>query len=780
MAERQTPMSSFSSDLNSYGSFESHQSSESALNGDHSFLGEYFQEGTSQDSNMSQSLRSASAQALSTKSKASSYTMYNNAMESQQAGQRIQSQYPSDSDETHVDFILVAAFDIDKGSMMEYQYPAAISSDEQMLAELMLPDQAHSRSQDWTVFYLHKDTPEDEQSEDGGSEGRSKRRSRAISNQGSAGDIDEDDAELNEASIEGQGLIYVLNLVNTKHDTSVKRGAICKSMAICTRHPFLHIYKPLLLLALDEYFKNPTLETLAALYDSINNMDLSLMPRLSLLERHILQASTAKDMFVEKFEQMIQQKETEDAASSGQQGSDGHLTPTARYGLPRNTHDFESKIVYNGISIPVKVPTARLPETVGDFSIIKLIQTFSVTHATSPQPFVLHPHLTTGGPNTHPIIVLVNALLTQKRVVFLGHNMPSSDVADSVLAACALASGGLLRGFTRHAFPYTDLTKIDALLEVPGFVAGVTNPVFENMPQWWDLLCDLPSGRMKISSNTPQPIPTDGMTSFQQQNPSVATTAQMQSLQAQDATGDAAFMDSILRGIANRLGEGVIRSMWRDWIVKLVRIAAAFEESVYGASALYIGGEEADAGAFGVRGHGYVWSDDNARLREMAANINRIEGWRNTRTYYSLIQDMALLYTSRPITSIDLHHHHDRLRTLKLGRDVSAKIYLAFEKAVQTPAEICQLLTVTPESHGGLFYISLGLLHPRKDVRRCTVRLMERIQYHEAGRHFWSSLSRFTKMAFVRIQRELDHKRVEEDDLSQTTTLMEQSSIVSA
>jgi hypothetical protein len=31
----------------------------------------------------------------------------------------------------HVDYILVAEFSIDKGSMMEYQYPNAISGDEQ-------------------------------------------------------------------------------------------------------------------------------------------------------------------------------------------------------------------------------------------------------------------------------------------------------------------------------------------------------------------------------------------------------------------------------------------------------------------------------------------------------------------------------------------------------------------------------------------------------------------------------------------------------------------------
>jgi hypothetical protein len=42
---------------------------------------------------------------------------------------------------------------------------------------------------------------------------------------------------------EGPPLIYVLNLVNTKQDKTAKRGAVVKAMAICTRHPFLHIYK---------------------------------------------------------------------------------------------------------------------------------------------------------------------------------------------------------------------------------------------------------------------------------------------------------------------------------------------------------------------------------------------------------------------------------------------------------------------------------------------------------------------------------------------------------
>ncbi|KAL8666497.1 MAG: hypothetical protein Q9168_007478 [Polycauliona sp. 1 TL-2023] len=694
---------------------------------------------------------------------------------------RLKSQYPADSTERHVEYILVASFHVDHGPIMEHQYPGAISGDENMLAELMLPDQAHVRKQDWTIFFLHKDTSEDDEKEEGAEEDLSERktttgttadgeeasRKAAGGNNGGVKTLQEqDDIE----GGEGPPLIYVLNLVNTKHKTSAKRGAVVKAMAICTRHSFLHIYKPLLLLALEEYFRSPFPETLAALYDAVNAMDLSLMPRLTVLERNILQASDTKDLFIEKFEQMIKQKTLEDSksnevppAESPEKAGRESSRPTARYNTPRDTHEFESRVVYNQIPIPIKVPTSTSAETVGDFSLIKLIQAFSSPHTSSPQPFLVHPHLTTNGAYTHPIIVLVNAILTQKRVIFLGHNRPSGEVAEAVLAACALASGGVLRGFTRHAFPYTDLSKIDDLQNVPGFIAGVTNPTFANHPEWWDLLCDLPTGRMKISNKLETARITDGLVYFRQQNPGFAPSTSglggsgvPSPAAGTDATGDVAFVEDLLRSISSRHGESAIRSKWRDYVIKFTRIAAAFEESVYGASALFVGAAVADAGAHGVRGHGYVWPDETARARELGANVWRIEGWRNTRSYYAFIQDLAAVWERRPIRSIDLAHHHDRLRCLKLCHDDSAAIYLALAASVKTYDEICQLLTVTPESNAGLFYISLGLFHQEVKVRLATIELLDRIMVHEAGRHFWAGLSRFSKLAFVRAKRDFD------------------------
>jgi len=99
---------------------------------------------------------------------------------------------------------------------------------------------------------------------------------------------------------------------------------------------------------------------------------------------------------------------------------------------------------------------------------------------------------------------------------------------------------------------------------------------------------------------------------------------------------------------------------------------------------------------------------------------------------------------------------HDRLRTQKLTPTASRDIYLAMAKYTHSYDEICQLLSVAPEAHAGLFYIALGLFHKDRDVRIRVVDLLERISEHEAGRHWWKALSRFEKLAFIRIKREAE------------------------
>ncbi|KAJ1968139.1 hypothetical protein H4R34_006311, partial [Dimargaris verticillata] len=248
-------------------------------------------------------------------------------------------------------------------------------------------------------------------------------------------------------------------------------------------------------------------------------MDIAYLPRLSPPEKLILRFAESNNMFEEKFVDGDQAEAQQEITVSRTDSSVGEVEPDGRKRHRRKTyidlssgqrkdsltsknkdrHFYDTKIFYQGIKIPIKIPLTLYREEVGEFFMSKLITTFANAQISAPRP--LHPHLDSGSAQPHPLILLINALLTQKRIIFLGHTRPSGEVANYVLAACALGSGsgGVLRGFTNRAFPYTNLTSLDHLLKFPGFIAGVTNPAFEEHPQWWDVLCNIDTGRITVS-----------------------------------------------------------------------------------------------------------------------------------------------------------------------------------------------------------------------------------------------------------------------------------------
>ena len=125
---------------------------------------------------------------------------------------------------------------------MEHQYPGAISGDENMLAELMLPDQVHNRKEDWTIFFLHKDLAEEEDPVEGegsekkadtGADGNHDEPTNGVSaDERRNGAVEEGSKEEQDDLEGGEGppLIYVLNLVNTKHDPSAKRFVLASTI----------------------------------------------------------------------------------------------------------------------------------------------------------------------------------------------------------------------------------------------------------------------------------------------------------------------------------------------------------------------------------------------------------------------------------------------------------------------------------------------------------------------------------------------------------------------
>ncbi|KAI8809795.1 docking domain of Afi1 for Arf3 in vesicle trafficking-domain-containing protein [Cladochytrium replicatum] len=617
----------------------------------------------------------------------------------------------------HVEYVLVAEFDIDKGASLAHQYPEPTGADEHFLAELMLPDGAHLREEDWTVFFLNQ------------KEGR----------------------EVGTPP----PLLYTLSLVRTKLIPGVKRGALVKAMAIATRHQWIQVFKPLLVLALEKYLQSGDVAIVQNLYRSINSMDLSAMPRLSMDERKILRASEDKNMFEERFWEMEEraariadtklQRGNSNAASFSSNGRKSSIASSLSSKNTAKTHKdrqfFETKIGFDGIMVPVRIPLTMLPEEVGEFSVARLVSTFSIFPTPFPQPpssyrlgapYYWHPHLDTG-PTTPALVVLVNAILTQKRVLFLGHGKPAGEVMNFVLSACAIAGGGaLLRGFTERCFPYIGLQGLDLLLSTPGYIAGVTNPVFEEQTSWWDVLCNINTGKVMVSPKIePAPPPAAGQ-------PSDMGNTQQAELYDR-LTGswepDIDLIQDATTSIGAHVAEVYIRQKFYDYVHRVVEVAGSLEQELFGQTSIGLTANDFGGSQIAVDiGIGTFFPDSNSRKREISFLRNRIEGWRATRSYVYLQKDFQSLVRRRAFRTTDVRHAISRLRFGQYITDSNTlKIYLGLQDvlAAGSDLQISEFLTYVPQASGGLFPIAMGLLHPRWEVRRAACRIMARLDWHK-------------------------------------------------
>ncbi|TXT13546.1 hypothetical protein VHUM_00913 [Vanrija humicola] len=699
-----------------------------------------------------------------------------------------------DKDED-VHFCLLAEFDIDAGATLAHQYPYPTGTDEHRLAELMLPDGAHLRGEDWTIFYLGQ-TSSSSVNPMLTHESTSVEKARLEKKRASMFPPNERPRR----GAPGGGLLYVLNCVRMKEDKSVRRGAMVKAMAIATPHPYIGIYKPLLLLALEEYFTNPSHEILARLYDAANQISTAGMPTLTREERILLRQSDRKDLFEGRFgvhEGVGDESEDISSAMSSVHGHDGKSRTASngssarpsmirkgstssssvihgdgslvhRRGVPRDTHFFETEAKFRKITVPIRIPMTVFEEEVGDYSIIELVQTFSQNVQPFQPPF--HPYLHTNGANTHPVILIFNALLAHKRVMFLGHTLPANQVSRMVLAACSMVSGcgQVLRGMTETAFPYSNLASLDVLEEFDGFVAGVCNPRFEELPSTWDVLCNLETGKVTVSKelrSSTSTTPKSGRssdtsfstTTFRGDGEDTAFASGKMASFSQKESIDNQFMEEILAATTQHYGESHVRIRFTDYISRFVRLAAYQEFTHLGSTRV---GYPYSTFREGHLGSGVVFIDDSLRQREMWSNGHRIDAWRKTKSYRLAQKDWAREQQTAAIKGFDALHNIKRLRMTRTMTTKEAElIFSTMNRSVRTYEQVVELLTFLPMHFGGLIPIANGLFHPLPSVQNNTIDLLCTIQQYTCGHQALLTLNYLHRKTFIELLERRETKR---------------------
>ncbi|WWD18448.1 hypothetical protein CI109_102900 [Kwoniella shandongensis] len=285
--------------------------------------------------------------------------------------------------------------------------------------------------------------------------------------------------------------------------------------------------------------------------------------------------------------------------------------------------------------------------------------------------------------------------------MFLGHGLPANQVARMVLAACALGSGcgQVLRGMTECAFPYANLASLDVLEEFSGFVAGVTNPRFEELPMTWDVLCNLETGKVTVSKDLkPGAVGSmkSGRSSETSLSPSVVKVeddmtmgtpqTKMNSIAKADCV-DNQFMEEILSAMASHYGEANIRLRFTDYLNRFVRLAA-YQESLHTGTTKI--GCPSVSYREGQLGSGAVFADEAAKQREMWANGYRIDAWRKTKSYKLYAKDWASRLKRRAI-QFDVQHQVARLRVGKNMSDAEAEaIFSALASEVKTYDQVVE------------------------------------------------------------------------------------------
>lgn len=226
----------------------------------------------------------------------------------------------------------------------------------------------------------------------------------------------------------------------------------------------------------------------------------------------------------------------------------------------------------------------------------------------------------------------------------------------------------------------THILLNQSLTKSPGFIAGVTNPTYEEHTSWWDVLCNISTGKITVSDNIEanhafttgrkQSIALSdeatiaaasaftslslgrsaSMSSHQyKQQQGMQSLSQLQLQQQQDVRdSDAEFMNEVMASIQAHYGETSIRAKFQDYVFRFVRLAGLYEKQMYGQTQIGWGSSETPLG------YGPVFQDEASKQRELNANASRIEGWRQSISYkyYQRVKIKSTLFISGNI--IDL------------------------------------------------------------------------------------------------------------------------------
>lgn len=506
-------------------------------------------------------------------------------------------------DYKNIDYVISSEFHVDKGPSIVHMYPSKLPGLPKLLylAELMIPDQIHKREEDYTLFLLHKNRQ--------------------------TGELEYKFDELNS----DPEPYFVYTIVNNVADSSVKRGSIIKALSIVTKLQYFKHFKPLLMICLDKCFQSDDIALLKMLYQAINCKNLEVSQAKHSTIKKLLITSILDLPFSEK----IYQDEHFRNKLLGIKKANEDL-------FIRKDLSFNTVIPFGNMNIPIRVPIFTLPETIGDYlnptdmnfkpNLLSILNALLASNYHNNS-------LTIYGSATPSVVILINALLTGKKVLILSYEHSAGHIIDHILLLLHLVTGGgILTGYLTNynLFPMVDVSKIDLLSSCKSYLAGTINPFFRSNDKLWDVLYDLDKNEVHISSQIEEPEYTRNLIIGE----------------------DARFLSNLQLSLCNYNDDmTTIQLIIRRHINEVIRILLSLKNfnsnlPQHGNATLLMDGV------------GYYWHSDTTKLLEMSC-YQQISSKFQDLLYagnlnYSLLLPKLLNELKQ---MIDLHHHLQKLNS---------------------------------------------------------------------------------------------------------------------
>lgn len=334
-------------------------------------------------------------------------------------------------------------------------------------------------------------------------------------------------------------------------------------------------------------------------------------------------------------------------------------------------------------------------------------------------------------------MLLILGILTEKKILILSRKGEASDVCEVALSL------GIIGNLLDHSFmatkvfPYVSVSSVDHFLNVPGYVVGTLNPIFENVQPWgWDLLCDL-------------------------DNKLVMTAAErMTRRQITPSTSAGGNWASATAGLANAVGVGgggAEAEALRSLPAPLQQLYKKLMNSIYHLRALRISAVERNqrlrlvledflytAVMVGYVAGGTVSVPSTLYpvYAHRSLGVLRLE-----MTLTSMLDNVStqVLY---PKESPALLLNCAALRQCASGETPVHRTLMALLGLLESAYDVKLFLRRMTLAVGGLNAVGMQLTHPSPDVRAAAVALLARVESVPEGKAAVASMNNFFLMIY--------------------------------